>query len=271
VPLQARPGASSIHREEKASQQSLHGNNANSESRQIPLQALSGHDWSSGNYPNLLYPPLPIQETHFTANPLSFEDQQTPISESVDWLNFSDVTVGSSQVLPTGCNAASKSLSDDFVTSFPTEFSPFAFNEAAPYPSEHNETHNQGQESPLVLSDTRVYHSLPTPFQGEFIKHGQAPSDPTKDLSITVSRSTALTSPISTPASNTKTSSPSRIEKRKLNTLAARRYRQKRVDQMNGLEAALKETQLERDALKVRVARLEGEAETLRQLLQARK
>jgi hypothetical protein len=80
-----------------------------------------------------------------------------------------------------------------------------------------------------------------------------------------------LTSPISTPASNAKTSSPSRIEKRKLNTLAARRYRQKRVDQMNGLEAALKETQLERDALKVRVARLEGEAEILRQLLQARK
>jgi hypothetical protein len=40
---------------------------------------------------------------------------------------------------------------------------------------------------------------------------------------------------------------------------------------MNELEAALKETQLERDELKVRVARLEGEAEILRQLLQARK
>jgi len=160
VPLQARPGASSIHREEKASQQSLHGNNANFESRQIPLQALSGHDWSSGNYTNLLYPPLPIQETHFTANPTSFEDQQTPISESVNWLNLSNVTAGSSQVLPTGCNTASKSLSDDFVTSFPTEFNPFAFNETAPYPSEHNETYDQGQESPFVLSDSRVYHSL---------------------------------------------------------------------------------------------------------------
>lgn len=170
----------------------------------------------------------------------------------MDWLNSSDVTAGSSQVLPTGCNAASKSLSDDFVTSFPTEFSPFAFNEAAPYPSEHNETYDQGQESSFVLSDSRVYHSLSTPLQGEFIKHNQAPSDPTKDLSIILP-------------------SPSRIEKRKLNTLAARRYRQKRVDQMNGLEAALKETQLERDALKVRVARLEGEAEILRQLLQVRK
>ncbi|KAF2705677.1 hypothetical protein K504DRAFT_387599, partial [Pleomassaria siparia CBS 279.74] len=58
-----------------------------------------------------------------------------------------------------------------------------------------------------------------------------------------------------------------RVEKRKQNTLAARRYRQKRVDQMSTLETELKDTQSERDALKVRVARLEGEVETLRQLL----
>jgi hypothetical protein len=63
----------------------------------------------------------------------------------------------------------------------------------------------------------------------------------------------------------------SRVEKRKQNTLAARRYRQKRVDQMAGLESALKETQSERDDLKVRVARLEGEVETLRQLLRSQK
>jgi hypothetical protein len=67
------------------------------------------------------------------------------------------------------------------------------------------------------------------------------------------------------------TESASRIEKRKQNTLAARRYRQKRVDQMTSLESALKETQSERDGLKVRVARLEGEVETLRQLLRSQK
>lgn len=60
----------------------------------------------------------------------------------------------------------------------------------------------------------------------------------------------------------------SRIQKRTLNTLAARRYRQKRLDQMSELEAALKETRVERDALKVRVARLEGEVDVLRGLLQ---
>ena len=63
----------------------------------------------------------------------------------------------------------------------------------------------------------------------------------------------------------------SRVEKRKLNTLAARRYRQKRLDQISSLEAELKKTQLERDALKYRVAKLEGETEMLKELLNARK
>lgn len=63
--------------------------------------------------------------------------------------------------------------------------------------------------------------------------------------------------------------SSSRIEKRRANTLAARRYRQKRVDQMSTLEAELKEIKAERDELKVRNARLEGEVETLRALLRS--
>ena len=62
-----------------------------------------------------------------------------------------------------------------------------------------------------------------------------------------------------------------RVEKRKANTMAARRYRQKRVDQMSSLETQLKETQAERDDLKVRCARLEGEVETLRALLAQKK
>ncbi|KAF1941215.1 hypothetical protein EJ02DRAFT_206990 [Clathrospora elynae] len=64
---------------------------------------------------------------------------------------------------------------------------------------------------------------------------------------------------------------PSRVEKRKANTLAARRYRQKRVDQMSTLEAELNEVKNERDGLKVRNARLEGEVETLRALLRTQK
>ncbi|KAL5407017.1 hypothetical protein PMIN06_001258 [Paraphaeosphaeria minitans] len=72
-------------------------------------------------------------------------------------------------------------------------------------------------------------------------------------------------------ASSAPLTDPARVEKRKANTMAARRYRQKRVDQMNTLESQLKDTQTERDAFKVRCARLEGEVETLRALLAARK
>jgi hypothetical protein len=64
---------------------------------------------------------------------------------------------------------------------------------------------------------------------------------------------------------------PSKVEKRKANTLAARRYRQKRVDQMSGLEAELKEVKADRDEWKVRCAKLEGEVEALRALLRAQK
>jgi len=64
---------------------------------------------------------------------------------------------------------------------------------------------------------------------------------------------------------------PSKVEKRKANTMAARRYRQKRVDQMSTLESELKDVKTERDDLKVRCARLEGEVETLRALLNAKK
>ncbi|KAJ4370846.1 hypothetical protein N0V86_008539 [Didymella sp. IMI 355093] len=64
---------------------------------------------------------------------------------------------------------------------------------------------------------------------------------------------------------------PSKVEKRKANTLAARRYRQKRVDQMFGLEAELKEVKADRDEWKVRCAKLEGEVEALRALLRSQK
>ena len=71
------------------------------------------------------------------------------------------------------------------------------------------------------------------------------------------------------PSKQTQSSSVSRsrIEKRRANTLAARRYRQNRLDRLSELETALKETQLERDALKEQVARLQGETQVLRDLV----
>lgn len=86
-----------------------------------------------------------------------------------------------------------------------------------------------------------------------------------------VSSPETLSAKLSGSKDSTPLSQSARVEKRKANTMAARRYRQKRVDQMNDLEKQLKDTRSERDELKVRCARLEGEVETLRALLRAQK
>lgn len=59
----------------------------------------------------------------------------------------------------------------------------------------------------------------------------------------------------------------SRVEKRRLNTLAARRCRQRRVDRVKGLEDELESIRRERDELRLRVSKLEGETEALKGLL----
>lgn len=59
----------------------------------------------------------------------------------------------------------------------------------------------------------------------------------------------------------------SRVEKRRLNTLAARRCRQRRVDQMKTMEEELEKIKKERDELRLKVSKLEGETEALKGLL----
>jgi len=81
------------------------------------------------------------------------------------------------------------------------------------------------------------------------------------------SRSKSSTTHASPSSSASPTSPNSKVHKRTLNTLAARRYRQKRVDQMSELEQKLKESEKEKEELQMRVARLEGEVEVLRGLL----
>ncbi|KAL1881702.1 hypothetical protein Plec18167_003301 [Paecilomyces lecythidis] len=57
------------------------------------------------------------------------------------------------------------------------------------------------------------------------------------------------------------------VEKRRRNTLAARRFRQKQQDRVTNLEAELAKVAKERDELKVLVARYQGETEALRKLV----
>ncbi|KAK9323511.1 hypothetical protein V1517DRAFT_306972 [Lipomyces orientalis] len=69
------------------------------------------------------------------------------------------------------------------------------------------------------------------------------------------------------PLNETSKDTPARVVKRQLNTLAARRYRQRRLDQVNDLEAELRNVRCERDELRIRVSKLEGENEVLKSLL----
>lgn len=73
--------------------------------------------------------------------------------------------------------------------------------------------------------------------------------------------------PSSSPNSTGSKPKPCRVEKRESNTLAARRYRQRRVDQVKNLEAELEKIKQERDELRIRVSKLEGETEALRGLV----
>ena len=57
--------------------------------------------------------------------------------------------------------------------------------------------------------------------------------------------------------------------KRFRNTLAARKYRQKRVDRITELEKALEDMTRERDTLKLQLARQEAETKLLREMFVA--
>lgn len=91
--------------------------------------------------------------------------------------------------------------------------------------------------------------------------------------SITVPPSIAGTERNSSTGKNKRKQSPTEsasdaaAEKRRRNTLAARRFRQKQHDRVAELEQALENMTKERDALKMQVARWEGEAVALRGIL----
>jgi hypothetical protein len=58
------------------------------------------------------------------------------------------------------------------------------------------------------------------------------------------------------------------VLKRQRNNVAARKYRQKRIDRISELESELDDVKQERDDLKLRLARQEAETAALRSMLQ---
>ncbi|KAL8786740.1 MAG: hypothetical protein Q9195_008074 [Heterodermia aff. obscurata] len=122
------------------------------------------------------------------------------------------------------------------------------------------------EPSSLYLDNTSLFTEHHTMFDDPVICSSNASPHP---LTASNNSKPGLESVLSKPESNSAVSA--RIEKRKANTHAARRYRQNRLDKLAKLESALKATQLERDALKVQVAKLEGETQVLREIIGERR
>ncbi|PQE05240.1 bZIP transcription factor protein [Rutstroemia sp. NJR-2017a BBW] len=199
---------------------------------------------TNANVARLQYPDSSSLDTPLPIDAFAFDNSQPPFPDSADWwLPQTDATLD-----PSWSHADSTSLNSSLISS------------GAP----HIDTDNL-----LGQLDFDSLASVPQPSVNNNPQSSNNPTPSLYDRSDSSSRHSSPQSPPATHTSTPKPSSapPSRIEKRKLNTLAARRYRQKRVDQMSSLESALKEVERERDALKVRVAKLEGETEILKQLL----
>ncbi|KAK0105086.1 hypothetical protein ONS95_004551 [Cadophora gregata] len=146
-------------------------------------------------------------------------------------------------------------------TSSDTSFNPGLFTDHQNRP-QHLTPNNNNNPSPISSHTT---HSSNSPPKSK--SPAPTPTPATKRHQHTSPKPTSTSPSESSLLHTTTTSKDSKIQKRTLNTLAARRYRQKRVDQVSSLETSLKETQDERDELKLKVARLEAEVEVLRGLV----
>lgn len=143
------------------------------------------------------------------------------------------------------------SCHDSWAKSVPDNNAAFPFG---PHPYETSSLDDMA----VLASDNMVLENLVTP-SSDFAHN-------------TMSADTSFKAAIEEPSLGTASSavSTSRVEKRKANNLAARRYRQNRVQQVAELQSALKATELERDALKVQVAKLQGENLVLGDLVRNR-
>ena len=132
---------------------------------------------------------------------------------------------------------------------------------------------------PLSLQDSTVSHERTSTHPHSFFPSG--PSSMNLAASSSTSPSSGLhyrpRSPASSAGSKRKTTASPELDfdseeaqvaiKRHRNTMAARKYRQKRLDRITDLEKALGDMAGERDELKLQLARREAEVEALREML----
>lgn len=90
---------------------------------------------------------------------------------------------------------------------------------------------------------------------------------PSSSTSSSQSPATSTSATAHQPSTTTLPQPKHRVEKRKRNTEAARRYRQRKDDRVTELEAALKAMTQERDGLNLKLARAEAEVGVLRSMV----
>ncbi|KAF2475649.1 uncharacterized protein BDR25DRAFT_87449, partial [Lindgomyces ingoldianus] len=241
---------SSFHRERTESHSNHHGSESTSG---LIDQALSYSDPLSN-----IEPSLDPSSVSFSTSSLSMTDTLLDTSPE----SFFQTTDWSAPSCSQSVGLTSFPIHDEAgpgVIGGVQSSHPFVPSYAAP---------NHLSTTPIGVGN--LYNPGSIQFTGKDDPHNSGPSPASPETrNSSSSEGSSSTPKLSTRPRVTQPIDSARVEKRRQNTLAARRYRQKRVDQMTSLESALKETQSERDALKVRVARLEGEVETLRHLLRS--
>ncbi|KAF4120909.1 bZIP transcription factor [Geosmithia morbida] len=118
--------------------------------------------------------------------------------------------------------------------------------------------------------------SPPSPLQPTVVSSVSAENTPANGLDQNSSSPSQSTSSDKSPYKarqclNDKNDKEDPWNKRHRNTMAARRYRQRRVDRLADLERRLEEMTSERDDMRVRLARREAEVGALRDVLSAKK
>jgi predicted RNase H-like nuclease (RuvC/YqgF family) len=91
-----------------------------------------------------------------------------------------------------------------------------------------------------------------------------------KPIATTTTTATTLSASLS-PAGEEDPDDPDIVLRRQRNNLAAKRYRQKKIDRIDELEKEVEQVKQERDELKIRLARQEAEVAALREMLQMQK
>ena len=144
--------------------------------------------------------------------------------------------------------------------------------------------------SNLSALTTPELHSIPSPnsyhdstFSHPYTTNSQHTTSPSTSNASYTPPSTTATAPAPAPKKGSGGARKKRARddedededeevalKRHRNTLAARKYRQKRLDRIKELEDALEEANRERDDLRIRLARQEAETEALKTMMKIR-